>query len=57
MEPGSHLLLQMHYGPSPIEEVDQTEINIFFHDAPIQREIVTVIAGPETLGALRHSAE
>ena len=50
MEPGSHLLLQMHYGPSPIEEVDQTEINIFFHDAPIQREIVTVIAGPETLG-------
>ena len=33
MEP-DHLLLQMHYGPSPIEEVDQTEINIFFHDAP-----------------------
>ncbi len=49
MDPGSHLLLQMHYGPSPIEEVDQTEINIFFADAPIQREVETMIVGPQFL--------
>ena len=49
IEPGSHLLLQMHYGPSSVEAIDQTEINLFFHDEPIQREVVTEIFGPETL--------
>ena len=49
IEPGSHLLLQMHYGPSPVEEVDQTEINLFFADAPIQREVETLIVGPQYL--------
>lgn len=49
IEPGSHLLLQMHYGPSAAEAIDQTEINLFFHDEPIQREVETQIFGPETL--------
>ena len=48
-QPGSHLLLQMHYGPSPVEEVDQTEINLFFAEAPIQREVETFIMGPQYL--------
>ena len=43
IEPGSHLLLQMHYGPSAVEAIDQTEINLFFHDEPIQREVETQI--------------
>ncbi|PCJ81199.1 MAG: hypothetical protein COA49_05680 [Bacteroidetes bacterium] len=41
MEPGSQLLLQMHYGPSSIEQSDLTEINIFFADEPITREVQT----------------
>ena len=41
MEPGSQLLLQMHYGPSSVEESDQTQINIFFADESIQREVET----------------
>lgn len=48
-QPGSHLLLQMHYGPSPVDEVDQTEINLFFAEAPIQREVETFIMGPQYL--------
>ena len=47
---GSDLLLQMHYGPSPIEEVDQTEINVFFSEEPIEREVETGIMGPQHLG-------
>ena len=46
---GSDLLLQMHYGPSPIEEVDQTEINVFFSEEPIEREVETGIMGPQHL--------
>ena len=48
-QPGSHLLLQMHYGPSAVETVDQTEINLFFADAPIQREVQTYIMDPTDL--------
>ena len=48
-QPGSHLLLQMHYGPSAVEQVDQTEINLFFAQEPIQREVETYIMNPEHL--------
>lgn len=48
-QPGSHLLLQMHYGPSAVEAVDQTDINLFFADAPIQREVQTYIMDPTEL--------
>jgi len=46
---GSDLLLQMHYGPSPIEETDLTEINVFFSEEPIEREVETGIMGPQHL--------
>ena len=47
---GSDLLVQMHYGPSPVEETDQTEINVFLTDGPIEREVTTAIMGPWNLG-------
>lgn len=47
---GSDLLIQMHYGPSPVEESDQTEINVFLTDGPIEREVTTGIMGPWNLG-------
>lgn len=47
---GSDLLVQMHYGPSATEESDQTEVNVFLTDGPIEREVTTGIMGPWTLG-------
>ncbi|MGY8917517.1 MAG: c-type cytochrome, partial [Flavobacteriales bacterium] len=49
MEPGSELLLQMHYGPVYQDELDQTSINIFFSPEPIEREIETYIMTPVNL--------
>ena len=49
MEPGSELLLQMHYGPSYQDELDQTTINIYFADEPQEREIETYIVTPANL--------
>jgi hypothetical protein len=49
MEPGSQLLLQMHYGPTYQDELDQTSINIFFADAPISREVETYTFTPLNL--------
>ncbi len=46
---GADLLLQMHYGPSPIEETDLTEVNVFFAEEPIEREVETGIMGPQHL--------
>ena len=46
---GADLLLQMHYGPSPIEETDLTEVNVFFAQEPIEREVETGIMGPQHL--------
>ena len=36
--PNGRFLLQMHYGPTPVEESDLTEFNLFFADVPVQRE-------------------
>ena len=47
---GSDLLMQMHYGPNAVEESDQTEINVFLTEGPIEREVATGIMGPWTLG-------
>ena len=47
---GSDLLVQMHYGPSAVEESDQTEINVFFTEGPVEREVTTGIMGPWALG-------
>ncbi|MBT7652063.1 MAG: hypothetical protein HN563_01985 [Flavobacteriales bacterium] len=49
MEPGSELLLQMHYGPAYQDELDQTTINIYFADVPLEREIETYIVTPANL--------
>ena len=46
----SDLLIQMHYGPTSVEGVDQTEVNVFLTDSPIEREVTTGIMGPWTLG-------
>ena len=46
---GADVLLQMHYGPSPIDESDQTEINVFFSQEPIEREVQTTSMGPQHL--------
>lgn len=45
------LLLQMHYGPTPIEETDLSTVNIHFSDGPIEREVITAIMGPQHLDA------
>jgi hypothetical protein len=49
MEPGGHLLLQMHYGGSFVDQVDQTSINIFFSDDPIEREVEMYLMSPQHL--------
>ena len=46
---GADILLQMHYGPSPIEETDLTEVNVFYAEEPIEREVQTGIMGPQHL--------
>lgn len=43
---GSDLLMQMHYGPSSTTQTDQTSVNIFFADDPIQRYIITYPISP-----------
>ena len=47
--PDGRLLVQMHYGPTPVEETDVTEINLFFANEPIQREVELAMMTPEHL--------
>lgn len=47
--PSGKLLLQMHYGPTPVEESDVTELNLFFADEPIQREVELALMSPANL--------
>jgi len=46
---GSDLLIQMHYGPNAVDESDQTELNVFFTEGPVEREVETGIMGPWNL--------
>jgi len=46
MEPGSYLLMQMHYGPSPIEQSDLTDINIFTAEIPVTRIVGAAVLSP-----------
>ncbi len=46
---GSDLLVQMHYGPTSVTQTDQTSVNIFFADDPIQRYIITYPINPNDL--------
>ncbi len=45
----SDLLIQMHYGPSSIDQSDQTSVNIFFADDPITRYVQTFPINPNNL--------
>jgi len=45
---GYFFLKDVHYGPSPIDTIDQSSINVFFTDKPPERPVLEVILG--TLG-------
>ena len=47
--PNGRFLLQMHYGPTPVEESDLTEFNLFFADVPVQREVELSMMTPANL--------
>jgi hypothetical protein len=49
VSPDGVLLMQMHYGPSPVEESDQTEVNLFFADTPVEREVELFLLEPSML--------
>lgn len=40
------ILLQMHYGPYPVDQEDQTSVNIFFSEDPVQRFVSTTPMTP-----------
>lgn len=46
LEPGSYLFMQMHYGPTPVEETDLTTINIFTADVPVTRVVGVATLSP-----------
>jgi len=43
---GSDLLLQMHYAPSPVDEVDSTTINLFFSSEKPKRFVQSYVMLP-----------
>lgn len=46
---GADILIQVHYAPLPTTEVDQSSLNIFFADNPIQREVQEAWILPDAL--------
>lgn len=36
---GSDIAIQIHYAPSSIDEYDQTSVNLFFKEQPVEREV------------------
>lgn len=45
---GADILMQAHYGPSPIETTDSSSINIFFKKEPVERQVESLIFLPLT---------
>lgn len=43
---GSDLLIQMHYGPVYTDQLDQSTVNIFFKDEPVERQVREFIMLP-----------
>jgi hypothetical protein len=43
---GSDLLMQVHYGPSPLLTLDSSTINIFFKEEPVTRQVQNFIFLP-----------
>ena len=46
MAAGSYLLLQMHYGSTMVDQSDQTKVNIFFADEPVERVVESSLMSP-----------
>jgi hypothetical protein len=47
--PNSKVLLQMHYGPSPIDAKDSTTINIYYSKKPVERFIKGWVLSPNDI--------
>ena len=47
--PEGRYLLELHYLPSPIEEVDSTKINFFFAEEPLLRHVQNLTMTPKHL--------
>jgi hypothetical protein len=43
---GSDILMQVHYGPSPIPQTDSSTVNIFFKKEPVDRQVQNFIFLP-----------
>ena len=39
LEVGQYISIQVHYAPNSIDQYDQSKINLFFKDEPVQREV------------------
>ncbi|MEM7395823.1 MAG: hypothetical protein AAF492_26110, partial [Verrucomicrobiota bacterium] len=46
---GADILVQVHYAPWPVAEADQSSINLFFADEPVDRELKSRILLPTDL--------
>lgn len=46
---GADLLLQIHYAPWPVEASDQSSVNLFFAEKPVERYIQTRLMLPSDL--------
>lgn len=49
MYKNSDFLMQVHYAPTPVDEVDSTSVNIFFSKKPVQRYVYNYIMLPYDL--------
>ena len=47
--PNSKVLLQMHYGPSPIDAKDSTVVNIFYSKKPVDRFLKGWVISPNDI--------
>ena len=47
--PNSKILLQMHYGPSPLDTWDSTTVNIFYSKTPVKRYLKGWVLSPNDI--------
>ena len=47
--PHSKILLQMHYGPSPLETTDSTVVNVFYSKEPVDRYLKGWVLSPNDI--------
>jgi hypothetical protein len=46
---GADVLVQIHYAPWPVKDSDQSSVNLFFTEKPVEREIQTRVMLPSDL--------